>query len=122
MTRVIALGFTPQMSPGRITIQQQSCTCPGPTLVPIYRMYSATRNDHLYTSMMAEVTSSMTAAGGSYVLQGIEWYCSPTPGYCGATVPLYRCYSTANQDTVLTANLPDCTGLVYMGVICNIWP
>jgi len=85
-------------------------------LVPVFRYYHGTAQDHFYTVNSEEVGTKDTGKTGpnGYSCEGVMGYCSPTEFFGG--VPVYRYYNGKTQDHFYTTN-PAEVGTTKVGAI-----
>jgi uncharacterized protein DUF5648/N,N-dimethylformamidase beta subunit-like protein len=72
-------------------------------IVPLYRLYSKSYTDHMYTTNSSE--ADLYASSGGYVKQGIAGYVYSSQ--VAGTVPLYRLYNLNEIDHFYTADVKE---------------
>ena len=96
-----------------------------PNAVPLYKLHSVGKTDHIITTSWAEVETLVSNNGYSY--QGVTAYVYPAPqAGCGA-VPLYRKYNPKIEDHFYTLTKPDQdpssqNGYFYEGIAAYVFP
>jgi len=123
---VAKLGFTRHPSPGLVANATTDCPCNKAGLTPVYRLYKAGPKEmHFYTADANEADNAATKLG--YTRVGIAYYCAPSAGQCGSSVPLLRYWlgatghfytNDANEGKIIV--IPNGGRLV--GTTCYIWP
>lgn len=110
-------GYVVQASPGRVT---NALTCPcGTPLSAIYRLVNTVSNDHFYTEIQTEAAGAVSTFG--YTQEGIKFYCSPTKGLCGATLPLLR-FRSGSDHIYITDPSQAMLGWIFERIMCYVWP